>query len=241
LLILAIDTSTQWCSVALLQAQGGDRRSASLLFERHEDVGPAASQKVLDWVEQACSEAKIVLADLDALAIGVGPGAFTGIRIAVGIGQGLALGLNKPCIPIVSLDAMAWEAVHQSGHHAYAGQTLCVASDARMQEIYWAYYEVDSAGHIQRQGEIHLSSPDDLAAQLDAHSAIPVGSAFSVYASHFKSLSETTHHSSVILPRARALAYLALDNPVRLSAEDLEPLYIRNKVAFTLAERGQPL
>lgn len=239
MLILAIDTSTQWCSVALLQAQGGDRGSASLLFERHEDVGPAASQHVLDWVAEGCVQANIALSNIDALAIGIGPGAFTGIRIAVGVGQGLALGLNKPCIPIVSLDAMAWEAIKQ--YPEYIEQTICVASDARMQEIYWAYYQVNHAGVVRRLGDIHLSSPEDLAAQLDTQAAIPLGSAFSVYAAYFKNLPEVVTKPSLILPRARALAHLALDNPVRLAAEELEPLYIRNKVALTLAERGQAL
>ncbi|MEY4120878.1 MAG: tRNA ((37)-N6)-threonylcarbamoyltransferase complex dimerization subunit type 1 TsaB, partial [Pseudomonadota bacterium] len=88
--ILAIDTSTQWCSVALVNPQGGSGQPQSPLSSgdlvRHENLGPESSQHALDWVEALLEEAQLNFRDLTGIAVGIGPGAFTGIRIGVGIG-----------------------------------------------------------------------------------------------------------------------------------------------------------
>ena len=107
---LAIDTSTQWCSVALDHPLGGGQ-TPPFLFSKHEDLGPGASAVVLNWVAALIDEAGITLADLERIAVGIGPGAFTGIRIGVGVAQGLALARNLPCVGIPCLDAVALEGI----------------------------------------------------------------------------------------------------------------------------------
>ena len=102
--ILAIDTSSAWCSVAL---SVGD--SAPLY--RHESVSSGASQLLLPWVEDLLSKADIPLSKLDAIAIGVGPGAFTGVRLGLAVVQGLAIGADLPVIPVASLDALALQLI----------------------------------------------------------------------------------------------------------------------------------
>jgi tRNA threonylcarbamoyladenosine biosynthesis protein TsaB len=97
--ILAIDTSTQWCSVAIYFPD------KTYLF-RHEKVGNTASQVLLHWVYDLMLEAKLTWNDIRALAVSQGPGAFTGIRLGLGVAQGLAYAQQKPLIPIPSLDGM---------------------------------------------------------------------------------------------------------------------------------------
>ena len=156
--ILAIDTSTQWCSVALVDPKGDSGNPQSpLSLVRHENLGAEASQYALDWVEQLLTEAHINFRDLEAVAVGIGPGAFTGIRIGVGIAQGMAFAADLPCLPIVCLDAVALEGIQSL--KLVAGETILVAVDARMNEVYWATYIVQNNGLPGRVGDLYLSFP----------------------------------------------------------------------------------
>jgi len=97
---LAIDTSSAWCSVALSLGESDP-------ISRHQPVAAGASQLLLPWIEEMLQASNLTMTDLDAIAIGIGPGAFTGVRLGVAAVQGLALAANLPVIPITSLDAIA--------------------------------------------------------------------------------------------------------------------------------------
>ena len=104
--ILAIDTSSAWCSVALSVGSVSKH-----VVERHELLGPTASQHLLPWITDLLKQEGIRLRDLDAIAVGIGPGAFTGVRLGVAVVQGLALAANLPIAPVASLDAIAATAI----------------------------------------------------------------------------------------------------------------------------------
>lgn len=237
--ILAIDTSTQWCSVALVNPQGGVDTKPPFSLIRHENLGPESSQHALDWVEALLGEADIFFKDLEAIAVGIGPGAFTGIRIGVGIGQGMALGGDLPCLPIVCLDAIALEGINSLG--LQTGDQVLVAVDARMSEAYWAMYQVQDNGLPERLGDIHLSAPDTI--ELPASAFYLVGNAVTAYPEKM-----AQHQAQAIkidvdaVPHARSIARLgfdALEKGLQVSAEELQPIYIRDKVAQTIAERAE--
>ncbi|MDQ3215619.1 MAG: tRNA (adenosine(37)-N6)-threonylcarbamoyltransferase complex dimerization subunit type 1 TsaB, partial [Pseudomonadota bacterium] len=122
--VLAIDTATEVCSVALLH---GDT-----LTELIEQVGSRHSERVLPMIDTLLSNAGLQLADIDLFAFGAGPGSFTGLRIACGVAQGLAYGSQKRVVPIGNLRALA------AGVFDYVdqGDRLLAAIDARMQEAY---------------------------------------------------------------------------------------------------------
>lgn len=237
--ILAIDTSTQWCSVALVNQKGGSGNPQSpLSLVRHENLGAEASQYALDWVEQLLTEANINFRDLEAVAVGIGPGAFTGIRIGVGIAQGMAFAADLPCLPIVCLDAVALEGIQSL--KLVAGETILVAVDARMNEVYWATYIVLNNGLPDRTGDIYLSSPQEINCPND--SFYLVGNAISNYASEMSALSnQALAVDPNVVPHAKSIASLGLDmlaKGMHVTAENLQPIYVRDKVAQTIAERS---
>jgi tRNA threonylcarbamoyladenosine biosynthesis protein TsaB len=233
--ILAIDTSSAWCSVAL---SFGD---AEPIF-RHQPIAAGASQLLLPWVEELLQDSKIAMTDLDAIAIGIGPGAFTGVRLGVAAVQGLALAANLPVIPIASLDAIALQLLSSPSFQKVRLSQFVVAVDARMDEIYWAKYQYSSSDNEpQRLGDIHLTSPEliDLeGAQYLAGSAINAygNRLFTHYQLPFDRLDVDIGVSALgILSYAKT----ALDMGKQISVQELEPLYVRNKVALTTEERVQ--
>jgi tRNA threonylcarbamoyladenosine biosynthesis protein TsaB len=234
--ILAIDTSSAWCSVALSLPD-----AAPLV--RHQKVSAGASQLLLPWVEELLSEASIELSSLDAIAIGNGPGAFTGVRLGVAAVQGLAIAARLPVLPVTSLDAIASQLIQTPAFISSGAQSFVIAVDARMDEAYWASYQNVANQLPQRQGEIHLTPPEGIEL---ANIEFLAGSAIIEFGDRvFASVSQPfagSHLDSVI--GVNALGVLAcaeemwgkgLQQDVHL----LEPLYIRNKVALTSLERSQ--
>ena len=132
--VLAIDTATEVCSVAVLH---GDR-----LTELVEVVGQRHSERVLPMIDAALAKAGLSLGDIDVFAFGAGPGSFTGLRIACGIAQGLAYGKRKRVVPVGNLRALAARAFAM----VTEGDLLLAAIDARMNEAYCAVYRRDEAG-----------------------------------------------------------------------------------------------
>jgi len=135
--LLAIDTATETCSVALLHA--------GVLSEWIERVGQGHSERVLPMVQALLEETGIELARCDAIAFGAGPGSFTGLRIACGVAQGLAWGIDRRVLPVGNLAGLAL-AVHDA---APAVARIAAAMDARMNEVYWAVYDVVAVGEGQ--------------------------------------------------------------------------------------------
>lgn len=234
--ILAIDTSSAWCSVALSL---GD--VAPLV--RHQKVSAGASQLLLPWVKELFSEASIELISLDAIAIGVGPGAFTGVRLGVAAVQGLAIAARLPVLPVASLDAIASQLTLSPAFITSGAQSFVIAVDARMEEVYWARYRCTPNGLPQRQGDIHLTAPEGVdLINID----FLAGSAIAefgdrIFSSIPKPLASSQIDSSIgvnasgVLDCAQDMWSKGLQQDIHL----LEPLYIRNKVALTSTERSQ--
>jgi tRNA threonylcarbamoyladenosine biosynthesis protein TsaB len=241
--ILAIDTSSAWCSVALSLGP-----STEGVVQRHELLGPEASQHLLPWITDLLKQEGITLRDLGAIAVGIGPGAFTGVRLAVAAVQGLALASHLPVAPVASLDSIAASAIdHPLIQAMDAGKhQFMVAIDARMGEVYWAHYSVMKAAQTdgdntvlpERIGAIQLSKPQDI--QMGISECV-FGSAVTQYAVHFERHMPTSQldgtlgvSASGVLRCAKAM----LAKGQLIAVDQLEPLYVRNKVALTSAERG---
>ena len=226
--ILAIDTSSAWCSVALSL---GDKAPEF----RHEAVSAGASQLLLPWVESLLANAKLSLKDLDAIAVGIGPGAFTGVRLGVAAVQGLAISNNLPVISVCSLDAIAAQIISTDIYKKTKPQRFMIAIDARMEEIYWANYESQATQLPKRVGDIHLTKPEEL--NFDGVQLL-AGSALNAYGSRLPIFNgpkdaEISISALGVLECAKQSLKEGLQVDVRL----LEPMYVRNKVAFTTAER----
>ena len=231
--ILAIDTSSAWCSVAL---SFGEQETAF----RHQPVTAGASQLLLPWVEEILEDSKLAMADLDAIAIGIGPGAFTGVRLGVAIVQGLALAANLPVIPITSLDAIAMQLVISPNFPKVQRSQFVIAVDARMDEIYWAKYQYIATGIVpQRIGDIHLTSPEEIDLKDAQYLA---GSAINAYGKRLfvhRQFSADCLDSDINISALGilSLAKSAFTGGQQISVHELEPLYVRNKVALTSEER----
>ena len=231
--LLAIDTSSAWCSVALSL---GD----AVPVLRHEAVSAGASQLLLPWIEDLLDKANLELARLDAIAVGIGPGAFTGVRLGVAAVQGLATAANLPVLPVASLDAIAAQAMKTAGFAKIKPQHFVIAADARMDEIYWARYEIQANQLLaKRIGDIHLSKPEAIDLTNIQYLA---GSAVQVFGDRLftkNSLPSAALDSVIsisalgILDVAREMYQAGRHIPVA----QLEPLYVRNKVALTTDER----
>jgi len=233
--ILAIDTSSAWCSVAL------SIDNNEPLF-RHDPVSAGASQLLLPWIEEMLIQADISLHDLDAIAIGVGPGAFTGIRLGLAVAQGLAISSRLPVLPVASLDAIASQLVLSSQFKLSHASIFAVAVDARMDEIYWAKYQTSTLGLPSRLSDIQLTKPDKLdlsGVQFLAGSAInEYGER--LFTSNSSKLSTPFLDKNIGISALGVLDYGKKDllDGKQIDISDLEPLYVRNKVALTTEERS---
>jgi tRNA threonylcarbamoyladenosine biosynthesis protein TsaB len=223
--LLAFDTATEQMSIAL---QVGDAVSV------HESAGGAqASAALIPAILGLLAEAGIGVRALDAIAFGRGPGAFTGLRTACSVAQGLALGANLPVLPIDSLLAVAEDA--RAGAPA---QRVWVLMDARMDEIYAAHYAFD-AGEWRTLVAPMLTTPALLEQiwQDDAPQVV-AGSALAAFGERL--VTGDAMRVPAALPRARALLALAEARWRAGAAVDAAlalPLYVRDKVAQTTAER----
>ena len=202
---------------------------------RHEAVSAGASQLLLPWVESLLANAKLSLKDLDAIAVGIGPGAFTGVRLGVAAAQGLAISNNLPVIAVCSLDAIAAQIISTDIYKKTKPQRFMIAVDARMEEIYWAHYELQAIQLPKRVGDIRLTKPEEL--NFDGVQLI-AGSALNAYSSRMPIFDgpkdvEISISALGVLECAKQSLKEGLQVDVRL----LEPMYVRNKVAFTTAER----
>ena len=234
--ILAIDTSSAWCSVAL-------SLSDAVPLVRHQKVSAGASQLLLPWIEELLHQTSSELASLDAIAVGIGPGAFTGVRLGVAVVQGLATAAKLPVLPVASLDAIASQLVLKPAFISTGAKSFVIAIDARMGEVYWAKYQIVPNQLPQRQGDIHLTSPELVELKNIEYLA---GSAIKEFSDRLLSSIQDSFTSNQLDPDigvdaqgvlacAQSMWRKGLQQDIHL----LEPLYIRNKVALTSAERSE--
>ena len=225
--LLALDTSTEACSVALY-ADGAT-------FSAFELTPRAHTQLILPMVEKVLQQAALRLTDMDAMVVGRGPGAFTGIRIGVGVAQGLAMAADKPVIALSTLAALAQQAYCQHG----ATQVLA-ALDARMNEVYWGQYALHD-GIMQLQGAELVCAPQS--APLPTTAAwFASGHGWSAYAEVLQArfAGKLTTTETHCLPAAEFMLPLAIAawHAGEATAPELaQPVYLRNKIALTTQER----
>lgn len=213
--LLAIDTATQRCSVAVLVNEHIVERSAETV-RGHADL-------VLPMVEAVLGESGLRLQDLDGIAYGRGPGAFTGVRLAVGVVQGLAYGARLATVGISDLAAVAQQV-------ARAGDRVLVCMDARMGEVYWAQFQAMADGTVVPLGSERVDRPE---AVLTAGVGIFAGTGFHAHPQLAAAAGQDVVLHDFVLPHAREIARLgALE--IRAGrgqpAELAQPVYLRDSV-----------
>lgn len=223
--ILALDTSTEYCSVAVWHD--------GTIMERCELAGQRHSEMLMGMVDSLLREAAVKLAQLDGIAFGMGPGSFTGVRIACGATQGLALGANLTVAGVCTLQALA---------EASGKPRVIAALDARMGELYLAAYQ-KREGTWMTVIEPCLCRPED-APKLPGSGWFGAGSGFAVHGDALarRYAGQLQGVDGDAIPQAFAIAFLgaarfALGQGV--DAAEALPLYLRDRVALKTFERVQ--
>ncbi|MBK7000838.1 MAG: tRNA (adenosine(37)-N6)-threonylcarbamoyltransferase complex dimerization subunit type 1 TsaB [Rhodoferax sp.] len=236
--LLAFDTTTQTMSIAVARTLDGHD-----LQWQHTGVGAAqASCDLIPAILKLMQRAQLRLDELDAICFGQGPGAFTGLRTACAVAQGLAMGAGVPVLPINSLLAIAEEARHTALETTPRG-IITTMLDARMDEVYIASYAFD-AGQWTELQEARLLAPQNLDAYLDALAkpCVLAGNVFTVYHAQLAQTRACAAPAPVTaLPTAAAMLRLApqaLQEGHAVRAKDALPCYVRDKVAQTTQERN---
>ncbi len=220
--IIAIETSTELASVALLHRD--------VVHARESSGVQTHSASVLPMLQALLQDAALAIDEVDAFAFGCGPGSFTGVRTACGLVQGLAIGADRKAVPVVTLMAMA-----ESARRAGAGDDVVALLDARMGEVYRARYRYDGGWRAIEEPEL-LGAAD--AARCDSRAAL-CGNGLLAYPEVFDGMDASVRLPH-ILPHAEAittLAALSFSRGEWVPARDAQPLYLRNKVALTTRER----
>lgn len=222
--ILAIDTATEACSVALW--------NDGTTFAHFELCPREHTQRILPLVRAALADAEVTLTDLDALAFGRGPGSFTGVRIGIGIAQGLALGAELPMIGVSTLATMAQGALRKTG-----ATRVLAAIDARMGEVYWAEYQRDADGVWHGEETEAVLKPEavsDRLQQLDGSWAM-VGTGWGAWPELAAKSPLTLTDGEMLLPTAEDMLPIARQLFAAqkwVAVEQAEPVYLRNEVAW---------
>jgi tRNA threonylcarbamoyladenosine biosynthesis protein TsaB len=220
--ILAIDTATEQCSVALT----GER-----IIERSFCSARGHAERILSLIDEVLNEAALTFSSLSALAFGRGPGGFTGVRIAASVAQGLAVATRLPVIGISDLAALAQR-------RAAPGSSILVCMDARMREIYSAQFECDTDGTLRSLTPERVLSPQTLIeehGQSEIRANWGIGAGFAAYP-ELRSAFPALQIDDDALPHAREVAELAaLEFAAgRIgSAADAVPCYVRDRVVST--------
>ena len=222
--VLAIDCSTEWLAVAAGDAKG--------CVERREHAGQTHSQLALPRIAEVLAERGWQVGDLDGIAFGAGPGSFTGVRIACGIAQGLALGASRPVVPVATLEALA-----QQAFDVHAATRVVACLDARMNEVYVAAYERDDRAWREMQSPAVLR-PDDVV--VPRGEWFGAGEGFAAYPRLAQRLALRAIDAT-LAPTAGAILALAVPRLIAgqgVDAAHALPLYVRHRVALTSAERA---
>lgn len=223
---LALDTSTEACSVALAL----DDQLLAL-----DEVCPQQhSKRILPMVQQLLADASISLHQLDGIIFGRGPGSFTGVRIGVSVAQGLAFGADLPVFGVSTLAAMAQAAAIQQN-----ATEVIAAIDARMAEVYIAAYALDEVGLMQAITPEIAAKPAALPEVLTSLSftsrVLGVGTGWQTYSHALQQLAPALIADSILYPSAQFMlpfASRAWQQQLFVSAEQAEPVYVRDEVTW---------
>lgn len=228
--LLAFETSTEACSVALW-CDGEVRERFEVAPRRHAELA-------LPWADALLAEGGVARAQIDAIAVGRGPGAFTGVRLAIAIAQGIALALDRPIVPVSTLAALA----SQAGGDAADGVPLLASIDARMDEVYAGAF-VREGESVRELGDEWLGAP--AAFELPDHPGQwrGAGTGFAALGGTLADALRPRFDAidARALPHAADIAMLAAPAFLRgeaVAPEAAEPAYLRNRVALTLAEQA---
>lgn len=222
--ILAIDTATEACSVALWN--NGEKHALFEICPREH------TQRILPMVQQILAESGVSLNQLDALAFGRGPGSFTGVRIGIGIAQGLAMGADLPMIGVSTLATMAQGAFRQMG----ATQVLA-AIDARMGEVYWGQYQRQNDGVWVGETTEAVFTPERAQQNVMALAGewASVGTGWGTYPDMAAATPIMLVDGQITLPQAEDMLPLALVDFAlgkMTAVENAQPTYLRNEVTW---------
>lgn len=224
--ILALDTATESCSVAL----GID----DAVIDRSLELGRGHAEQILPMIDALLAEAGVALTALDAIAFGRGPGGFTGVRLAASVTQGLAFGAGLGVVPISDLAAVAQQALDL----VPTARWQLAVNDARMREVYWGCFRTGDDGLVVASGDEQVSPPGDVVIPPSpADAGLVAGRGLVV----FPELASRGRDAGAqvfpdLLPRAReilALARPAVAAGELLSAERALPVYVRDRVVAT--------
>jgi tRNA threonylcarbamoyladenosine biosynthesis protein TsaB len=226
--LLALDTSTESCSAAIT--------INGVLYQQQQLTQRGHSTLILGMLDQLFKQADASIADIDALAFGRGPGSFTGVRIGVGVAQGIAFARELPVIPVSTLAAVAQAAYEQTQQH-----NIAVAMDARMDEIYAAIFQVQDGSVVLIGDEKVCPAEQFLPANTEMW--LGAGTGWQVYADTLQSnfSAQLIGQQPDIYPQAAIILKLAEHLYARgeyVSADKALPVYLRNDVAKKKAQQG---
>ena len=218
--LLALDTATEQCSVALMLDD--------VRITRCVQTPRAHADLILPMIQEVLAEAGTTMKQLDAIAFGRGPGAFTGVRIAIGVAQGLAFACDLPVIGISNLAAVAQQAASTAGD-------ILICMDARMNEVYWARFKFAEDALVIAINDERVSGPDQVIAamsEIGQDAVIALGTGFKAYPALCAGIKHTELNDSA-LPRANEIASLAQrDFRLGLAVDPAaaQPVYLRDQV-----------
>lgn len=226
--LLALDTSTESCSAAIT--------INSVLYQQQQMTQRGHSTLILGMLDQLFKQADASIADIDALAFGRGPGSFTGVRIAVGVAQGIAFARELPVIPVSTLAAVA-----QQAYELTEQPNIAVAMDARMDEIYAASFQVQEGLVVLLGDEKVCPAEQFLPASTDMW--LGAGTGWQVYAETLQNnfAGQLIDQKPDIFPQAATILKLAEKLYAQgefVSADKALPVYLRNDVAKKKAQQG---
>ncbi len=228
--MLAFETATEACSVALW-IDGDVRERFEIAPRRHAELA-------LPWAEDLLVQAGIAKSQLDAIAVGRGPGAFTGVRLAIAVAQGIALALDLPVVPVSTLAALA-ASLPSPRPHAQESDRILAAIDARMGEIYLGSFVRCATGLTALSDECVVKPDAAIVVDGDWH-GVGTGFAAADNALQTHLQSQLLSVDPTALPHAADVARLAVfafTNGQALAPECIEPAYLRNNVALTLLQQ----
>ncbi|MDN6318520.1 MAG: tRNA (adenosine(37)-N6)-threonylcarbamoyltransferase complex dimerization subunit type 1 TsaB [Marinobacter sp.] len=223
--ILALDTSSEGCSAALFVDDH--------VIEKFEIAPRGHTRLLMPMARGVLAEQGLKPSDLDALAFARGPGSFTGVRIATGVVQGLAWGLDLPVVPVSSLETVALGAIEALT--VGEGEGIAVAFDARMSELYWGCFR-NRSGLPELLGEERVCSPSRVFLETDIVRWCGAGQGWGFRADMPAAVTDQIHAvDESLTPRASWVARLAavkFSNGLCVSAEQAQPVYIRDEVTW---------